>query len=66
MTNPLERQRAGSYPETFTLAVLPGDIDPFACVHADDVCQCAHDWRIHWGNKPKVSRRRNVFVTDSP
>lgn len=66
MTNPSERQRAAPYDSDFILAALPDDVDPFSCDHEEGFCQCAHDWRIHWGNVEKRRKRRNVFVTDSP
>lgn len=68
MTNPSDKQPAGDYPSGFTQAVLPGVVDPFSCDHEADppICVCPHDWRITWGNVPKVNRKRNVFVTDSP
>ena len=66
MTNPLDRQRAGSYPSTFTLAALPNELRPYDCDHDNELCLCVHDWRINWGNMKKVQKGRNVFVTDSP
>ncbi|ASZ75451.1 head-tail connector protein [Mycobacterium phage Kimona] len=47
-------QPAGPYPDDFTLAVNPEDVDPSKCDHELGICYCVHDWRIHWGN---VERR---------
>lgn len=63
MTNPSERQRASTYPANFILARLPGELAPYDCDHEVGECFCAHDWRIYWGNKPKVSKVRNTYVT---
>lgn len=68
MTDGAEYQKKAPYPSTFILAVKPEDVDPFACQHESSTptSNCVHDWRINWGNEPKKSQGRAVYVTDSP
>lgn len=57
------RQLADVYPDEFTLGVLPGDLAPYNCDHDSDLCYCVHDWRINWGNLPKKTSARAIYVT---
>ncbi|BBX09494.1 hypothetical protein MAIC_42970 [Mycolicibacterium aichiense] len=54
------------YPPGFIVAVRPDEVDRSLCDHELGICYCVHDWRIHWGNLPRVSKPRARTVTDSP
>ena len=58
-------QIADEYEPYFQDAVLPDDIAPYNCDHDANatVCACVHDWRIYWGNKPKVSDSKAIYIT---
>lgn len=59
-----------SYPDGFTGAVLPPEVNPNNCDHdaVPPECHCVHDWRIlnHWGNETRKPKSRPRYVTDSP
>ncbi|EHB44150.1 hypothetical protein MycrhDRAFT_6900 [Mycolicibacterium rhodesiae JS60] len=43
------------YPDDFTQAVLPGEVNANLCDHEAGDTHCVHDWRIAWQNMPRVS-----------
>lgn len=57
-----QRQGPGDYPAEYP-AVRPEDIKPYMCDHDAGQCFCVHDWRIHWGNPPRVVKGRAIYVT---
>ncbi|ALA48127.1 head-tail connector protein [Mycobacterium phage Phlei] len=56
MIDPSAKQPKAPYPPGFIVAVKPEQVNPKGCKHeaTPPVCNCAHDWRITWGN---VERR---------
>ena len=58
-------QPADEYDPEFTEAVLPQSIKPYMCDHDGEppICVCVHDWRINWGNMPKVQNARATYLT---
>ncbi|AWY03837.1 hypothetical protein SEA_NEDARYA_20 [Gordonia phage Nedarya] len=48
--------------------IIVGDrvVNPNLCDHKSTppVCNCFHDWRIHWGNVPKQGGIQPTLQTD--
>ncbi|AHJ86386.1 hypothetical protein 40AC_22 [Mycobacterium phage 40AC] len=51
------------YPPGFIVATTPDQVNPELCDHEADppVCNCAHDWRIEWGNVRKGGPKTAVL-----
>jgi hypothetical protein len=58
-----EHQVAAPYPADFLLAVKPDEVAPYNCDHDEVICECVHDWRIHWGNVPRKTAARATYLT---
>jgi len=56
-----QKQGPGDYPANYP-AVRPEAIKPYTCDHSEGICRCVHDWRIHWGNPPKVQQTRAAIL----
>ncbi|WKW87234.1 hypothetical protein SEA_CHARGERPOWER_19 [Mycobacterium phage Chargerpower] len=59
-------QPKAPYPKGFLLAVKPEEVNANFCVHeaTPPVCNCAHDWRIEWGNvkRKAASTSRSAVI----